>query len=279
MKGAKAAASSSADDASAPAAVLWKAAGDAIAWKASIRNHVARKDRIRAFEAKAEADEAMRRAAEACVRAVDADGRLDTEALGRVTATMREAGEIQSRASKVLARSSRLHRKASAGLKRASVAYKRAVDPKYAAEVRDLAARLNAYALAMAGRAADMRRDARKLVRDAGRAGACMAEWTSAGGDRLAGDADAMSSFGAAMRELARPAGAESNGITEEMKQAEREASEVRKMSAEMAVQSSASAANVRPECGGRGGPDVQRAEAAWRKALAAAKRADAGGR
>lgn len=272
MKGARPAASSSADGDSAPAAVLWKAAADAMAWRASIRDHAARRERKKARAAMAEADGELSRAAEACGRVVDAQDRVDTEALGRAMAATKVAAEMLSLAFKALARSSRLHRKAGAGLKRASKAYGRAADPKRVADVRKRAARAYADGRVSAGIAASVRRDAKTIARDAGRVEACMAEWASA-----AGGEDARPSVGAEMRKLARPMGTESDGIEENLEEAVRTAAEVRKVFAESARRSAAGAAKAVSEQGDdSGGPDVQRAEAAWRKALAAANRADA---
>ena len=247
-----------------------------MAWKASIRDHAAQAERTRAWAAEAEADDAMGRVADACGRAVDAQGRLDTESLGRVVATMREASEVRDRASQALARSSSLHKKTGAGLKRASMAYKRAADPKYAAEVRDRAARAYEHARTLADLAANVRREARNLVRNADMLEAGAAKWSSAGGGALAGGGGALPSIVADMREHAGQARAGSNEIGEKLERAERAAAKVRKMSAEMAMRSAAGAAKAVPECGD-GGPDVQRAAAAWRKATAAASRADAG--
>lgn len=267
----------SAVDAAAATAVLWEAAANAMAWKASIRDHVARRERIGAWAAMAKADDALGRMAEACGRVVDGQGCLDTEALGRAAAAMREAAEMWSRTSKALARSTRLHRMAGAGLKRASRAYGRAADPGHAAEALDRAAKMHAHARASAGLAARVRRDARNIARDVGMVEATAAKWSSAGGGRVEGGEGAMSSIVAEMRELARQERTVSNGSEERLEKAERAAGAIRKSSAKAAMRSTASAAMVMAKCGDGGGPDVQGAAEAWMKAMAAANRADLG--
>lgn len=276
MKGANQADSSPADDegATTAATVLWKAAADAIVWRASIRDHAARRELKKAWVAMAEAEGELRLAAEACGRAVDAQGRRDSKARGRAMAATRVAADMLLLAVKALARSSRLYRKAGAGLKRASRAYGRAAEPKHAAGMRERAARAHAHGRVSAGIAANVRRHARKLVRSADRVDAGEAELP------LAGGADMLSSVDADMRVSAgRAGGAESNGTGADLEEAVRAAYEVQKVCAEAAKLSAAEAARAVSDCGDGGGPDVKKAEAAWRKAVAAANRADAGGR
>lgn len=277
MEGANAAAASSADgnDTAGATAVLWAAAGDAMAWKASIREHAARRERKKARDSVAESYGELGRVVDAYEQAADGRGRADTEVLGRALSTTRVAAEMQSLASKALARSSRLHRKAGAGLKRASMAYKRAAEPRRAADMRERAARAYANARASAGIAARVRRDARGIMQSADRMDAGEAEWPPAGGGGMAGDAGVPSPAAADMRESAGRAHTGSNGTEKKLEDAVRAAAEMRKVSAEAARRSAENAAKAVAECVG-GGPDMQRAVDAWAKAMAAANRADA---
>ena len=273
MKGANAAASSSADGAASAASVLWKAAADAMAWKASMRGHAARTESMKGWKAKAKSDGVMERAVEECGRAVDEQGRPDVEALGRVPATMREAAGILVRSSKAFARSSKLYRRAGAGLKRASRAYRLAGDSMLAAEVRRRAAGSYEYARTAANNEASARRGAGSFVRDADDLEAGMAKCSSGGGGRMGGDPDILSSIRAEMREAGRKARMESDAMVGRMKEVVRSAEELRGVAAEAAKRSAVDAARAVSEYVDGGGPDVKKAEAAWRKAMAAATR------
>lgn len=261
----------------AAAALLWKAAGDAMAWKASIREHAARTERRKAWETKAEADDVMRRMAAACGRAADAQGRMDPEVLWQVAAAMREAGEILARASKSFTLASELHEKAGAGQKRASKACKLAADPARTADMQKWAASSYVHARTAANRAAEALGGAGKFAQHARRSEDAARRASADGGLRV-DDMGALSSIQAEVWESARQERIESAAMKERTGEEERVAAEARRLSAEIARQSAASAARVAAEYG-RDDPGVERAVSAWRKAVSAANRVDAGGR
>lgn len=231
--------------ADAAAAALWEAAGDAMAWKASIHGHAAWTARRRGWAAKAESDNAVGRAAEAAGRAVDAQGRMDVEALERAAGMLREAAKMLARASRAFARSSRLHKRTGAAQKRASRAYGRGADPAHAKEARRWAAGSRGDAQTAASHAAGMRRAARTRARDAAELDATAARWSAAGGNALIVGAESLPSVQADVLEGARQARAESDSMEGRMEKLERDAADIRRLAAETVRRSAAGAAGA----------------------------------
>ena len=129
-----------------PEAVVWRAAADARAWAATIREHTAWASYVRGWSVKAESDDALRRAAEEIGRAVDAQTPTSADALRRAGGEMRRVARRMGRAADAFGLSSDLNKAAVAELKRAAAAYKRAAKLRDAARVAMRIAMSSEYA-------------------------------------------------------------------------------------------------------------------------------------
>ena len=145
---------------------LWRAAADALAWKASIRNRAARAAHRKAWSAMVKAAGATEVAATRGP-STDARNRTDAAPLERAVAALRDAADMMNLASKELRRSSRLHRAAAAARMRSSKAYKRAADAAGAAGMDRHAARSHDRAMDTDAKATIALEGARQLLRDA----------------------------------------------------------------------------------------------------------------
>ena len=266
-------------DAGAPpyrAAVLWGAAGAAMEWKALILDHAARARSRKAWAIKARAGAPLRRAAAACGRAVDANGRMDPDAMGRAVGELRRAGRLTARASRSFGRSSGLYEAAGAEQDRASKAFERSADPEHAAFVRDMAVGSHRRSAEAAKAAAGAIAGARDLWKNA----AGLADGTIRRlreGGAWKGDRRALSSIRAGMLEDARRARTEAAAMIRLLSETELLAIKVRRLAAATArLPAEAAASAAASKGGGQDDPAVQEAEAAWRRAVAEADRAEA---
>ena len=244
-------------------------------WTAAMRGHDAWAARRKGWAAKAEADDGAGRVAEECARAVDGQGVMNIASIRRVEEEMRRAADPLVRASRALARSSRLHEAAESDLLRSSKAHRRAGNRDYAATVAERAANSRDHAQELAGLAAGMLAEAESLRSDAARlAGAAAGEPPG-----LAWQADraALSSSQSEMAEDSRRARAKSAKMLAEAEETVRAAEMLRQLTAGAAKESAAGAAEAAAR--GRGVPGVERAAAAWRRAVARAHAVDGRGR
>lgn len=265
---------SAGSDAPLPLAdVLWAAAGDAMMWKAMMHEHAAMAWRRKAWAAEARSDALMGRAAGECGRAVDAHGRMDADAVMRVIPTMKRAARLRVRASRALARSSDLCEASGAEQKMASEAFMRSNDQEHAVAVYKVAA--GAYEHAVEGaRGANRAIDgARGILENANRL-ADGAIRTLAKGGGEPGSGDELSSVQAYMREHAGRAQQASAAARGRLNKDGKTVARLRRLAAAASKASSSeaeAAAAAAKADGRRGGPGVREAEAAWRRAAAAA--------
>ena len=253
----------------ADAAVLWEAAADAMSWTAAMRAHDSLAECRKGWAARVEFGDAMKGAAEKCGRIVDGRGMVDTASIGLAGDAMRRAADPLVRASRAFARSSRLDKAAGAELDRASRAYGRAEDPEYAAAVAERAARSRDHALSSAGMAKTSLDRAESLVRDAAKLAAAAAAKQPPPGPARRSDLTEMSSLQADMWEGAKQDRLESAVALGRMDEAVQATARIRQLTARAAEMSAARAAAAAAR--GRGSPDVERAAAAWRRAVAKA--------
>lgn len=256
---------------SAAAALLWEAAADAMAWTAAIHDHAAWVEARKAWAARAESDDAMKRAAEAGRRVADARGTVDVASLRQVGDAMGRAADLQARASKAFARSSRLGRAVWVEQRRASRAYRRAGDAAYSATVSERAAQSRKHARNTSRLAASALDGSESLARDAGRLAAAASECAS---PEIAwpGGRTELSLIQADMWENARQARAESAAVLRKMDAMGPAMVRLRRITASAAELSATKATEA---ARGQDGPDVQRAAAAWRKAASRAHKAE----
>ena len=252
----------------ADAAVLWEAAADAMSWTAAIRDHASLAECRKGWAARVEFGDAMKGAAEKCGRIVDGRGMVDTASIGLAGDAMKRAADPLVRASRAFARSSRLDKAAAAELRRASRAYGRAEDPEYAAAVAERAASSRDHALSSAGMAKISLDRAESLARDAAKLAAAAARRPPPGPARRS-DLAEMSSLQADMWEGAKQDRMESAVALGRMDEAVQATARIRQLTARAAEMSAARAAATAAQ--GRGRPDVERAAAAWRRAVAKA--------
>ena len=264
------------DDAKSTAAeAVWTAAASAMAWTAAIHGNAAEEERRRAWAAKYESDNAAKRAAEACARTVDRQGRADEDAIGQVVEGLRYAAEALERASEAFERSSELCEAAGDEQRRAARAHERAADPKLGALMDDQAVGSYMQAQAAARQALRMTGGARAHLRDAGRLEADAAQRSGAAHE-WAGDRNALSLVQADMWEDAKEARLDSTAMKGQLEEAEQRTTDLLNLTAATAKMAAAGAAEAIMR--GQGDPEVQRAAEAWREAMVAAKKARAEG-
>lgn len=254
------------------AAALWEAAADAMAWTAAVREHASWTVYRKAWVAKAESDGAMKRMAEECGRAVDRHGAIDPASTVRVRNAMKRAADPLVRASKAFALSSRLDEAAGADLRRAHKAYGLAGDPEYAAIVHDRAAGSYKHALDTARLAESVICTAESLMGDAVKLANGAARWQSLDLAWQASRAP-LSALQADMWEDAKQARAESAAMLGKADEGVQATAKMRRLTARAAEMSASKAAAAAAR--GQGRPDVERAAAEWRRAVAKAHRVE----
>lgn len=253
----------------ADAAVLWEAAADAMSWTAAIRDHESLTEYLKGLAARVEFGDAMKGAAEKCGRAVDGQGTIDTASIGRAGDAMMRAADQLVRASKAFARSSRLGKVAAAEMHRASKAYGRAGDSEYAATVAERASNPRDRALSSAGMAKISLGKAQSLVRNAARLATAAASGRPPPRPVRRSDLTELSSVQVDMWENAKQERLESVAMLGRMDDGMQAAARIRQITARAAEMSAARAAAAAAR--GRGRPDVEKAAAAWRRAVAKA--------
>ena len=251
------------------AAALWEAAGDAMAWEASMRDHSAWMERSRGWAARAEAHDAVGRAAEGLGRAIDAQGRVDADAMWRMVGMLRDAAHAWERVGEAFRRSRKLSRAGAKKQGRAARAYMRAANREYGAVALDRSVHLYNYAIAASELSISAFEGSIALMQDAVKIAESEDRW-SAAGYIWDIEHDAPSSVKAGAREDAMQARALSAAMKERVKRTARLAAEMQKL-AEAAAKRSA----ARAEAANRqADPGAQKAASAWKKAMAAANRA-----
>ena len=254
------------------AAILWNAAADAMAWAAFIREHASWAELRGAWAAKSEAVDAMRIGTEECGRIVDAQGTVDAAAVGRASEAMRHAAATVGRAGEAFGRSSDLCMAAGAGQRRAGEAYALASNPECGADMCGMAARSYNRSVGAAEMAANARGIAAGLAQEAGEMDSLAASWKESG-RAWRGDRGGLAAVQADMWEDAKEMRANAAEMQRSAERAEQATARMRAVAAREAERSaSLAAAAVRAGAG----PGAQEAEAAWRRAMAEAHRAEA---
>ena len=258
------------------AAASWAAASVAREWLAAIRLHASCVAHSAACLADVEADEAVMQATADARRALDAQGGVDAAAIERAAAAIVRASDATRRAAKSYRRSSKLEGAAASETMRACRACRRAADEEHAGNLRDRVkmSRKNALDAARQADAADKRADG--LMRDADRMAACAAVAAAAGGSIKEGLRELSLSM-ADLWEDAKRNRLDSAAAAGKAAEAERLAVKARRLAtsaANMAADDAAAA--VAAASDGADDPNAERASAAWRRAMAAANRADA---
>ena len=264
------------------AALSWAAAASAREWLATIRLHAAWTARSAAHSAEVEADEAVLRAAEDGRRVVDAQGMLDVGAVERVAEELRRASDAARRAARSFRRSSRLDGAAASEQARAERAGRRAGAAAHATSMGGMGGEFRKSAEDAARQAADAKKRAAALRRDADRAAANVSMTAMAaaiqGGSGIGADAlRGLSLTQADMWEDAKQNRLDSAAAAGKVAEAVVMAARARRLAAAAARTAAGAAAAAEAENGGGGDdPKAKRAAAAWRRAMAAANRADA---
>lgn len=259
------------DAAPVAVAAIWRAAADALAWTASMRDHTARTERRKAWAARSEAAAAMGRVAEECAAAIDADGGADAAAaMSRAVETERGAAAQMRLAAEAFRRSSRHHSGAKADQDQAAQAYERAAEHRRSRTMGERAERSQANVLRAGEMASGARAAAKALARNAGRLEAIAAALPRRG-HRQAEDGDELASLRADMLDDAGRASRQSSAMEKQAVDAERLAAEVRGLAA-AAAEHSMTIAAVASEQGLRD-PQAKEAAAALRGAAASAGR------
>ena len=267
------ASSASAAAASMSASETWKAGGDAWLWSASMHGHAAWREYRKACESNVEADDAMGMVAAAGGRVVDAHGMVDAAAMVRVADAMLRASEMFDRVARSFMRSSRLNEAAAADKDRAAALYERAGSARHAALARTRSGKSRKDAAVAARTSAMAKEGAAALAEDAGRMRASAEKLAGSGKrNKWGGDGAELALAHAVMRNHTKRERVRSAEMLERAVDIERASARVQDMAA--AVARRAAEATVHR----RGDPSVQEALAAWRKAMAAANRAEAEG-
>ena len=258
------------------AAEYWAAAAAAREWLSSIRLHAAGVLSSAAWSAVAEADEAVMRAAEDGGHVVDEHGWMDAGAMERAGAELKRASSAMVRAAKSFRRSSRLDRAAALEQMRASRASRRAADAEYAGIMRDRAKKSRGRARDAARHAASADKRAGSLLRDAGRVAACASAAAAEGVQVGTGRRRELSLARSDMWEDAKRRRLDSAALAGNAAEVERLMAGIRRVAASAANLEADVAVKAAERGGGTGDPGAERAAAAWRRAMAAANRADA---
>ena len=249
-------------------AAVWRAAADARMWAASIYAQAMSKANRQGWAAKAEAEDAVRRAAAAAGQAVDPRTGVDAEAMGRALDAIRQGSSAMRRAAVAFRRSSRLGRAGAAEHRHAAAAYGHASDGMYGQLASGLAERTRTNSRGSAKLSKSMKLGAGLLGEQADRWAAGSSRWGE-DGYGVGADMGAMEPMLAGMMD---EAGRESTNSMEMARRAvddERMTAELRRDVAAEAERSAAAAARE------RGLPEAQEAAEAWREAMSAAGRAE----
>ena len=251
---------------------VWKAAADAMAWTASMRDHMAWTERRRGWEAKSKADMSMNRAAAECGEAIGAKGGgFDAAAMARAVEATRGAASAMSDAAKAFGLSSRHHMAAKSDQDLAAQAYERAMHYDRRRTMDGRAARSQENAQGTGEMASGARNAAKSLVRNAGVLEARAKQWAANRRRRAVSDLDDLASFHADMLDDARRACQESEAMGGLAADAELLAAEVRGLAASEAEYSTARAAEALEDAPLK--PDAKEAVQALNKAAAAASK------
>ena len=250
---------------------VWKAAADAMAWTASMRDHMALTECRRGWAARSEADAAMERAAAECGAAINADGGVDAAAMSRAVETARGAAAAMRLAADAFGRSSRHHHAAKAEQEQAAQAYGMAAEYRRRRTMGERAERSQENAMHADGLASGERGAAKALVRNAGKLEGRIVAWTAARQRRAEGDRDGMALAQADMLKGATRFRWHSEAMGGLAADFERLAVEVRGLAALEAEHSTARAAEALEDAPLN--PDVKAAVQALNKAAAAASR------
>lgn len=261
----------------AAAAVLWEAAGDAVAWTASMREHAAWTEASRGWAYRIESDESIKRAARECGDAIDArDVVLDEDMMARAIETLRRAVPTLERAAESFGRSTGLHREAEDGQNRAADAYRRAYLQWRAEAAGRSAKEMNRHAQTAAKLMSGMLGGSKELECEAARMERHAAAISKAGRHSQGRNMDELSSIQADLWDNALMARAESAELARRSAEIGRLTAEVRGM-AEATAKRSAARAGREAARSRDGGPDMQEAAAAWKRAMEDAKRMEEG--
>lgn len=255
-------------DAAAPAAAVWRSAADARMWAAAIYARAMSKANRQGWAAKAESEDAVRRAAEAAGQAVDPRKGVDAVAMGRALDAIRQGASAMRRASVAFRRSSRLSRAAAAEHSEAAAAYGHAADGMHGQLASGLAEKTSTNSRGSAMLSRRMRLGARLLGEQADRWAAGASRWRE-DGYGIGADMGAMEPMLAGMMDEAGRECAESMEQARRAVDDERMTADLRRNMAAEAERSAAAAARE------RGLPEAQEAAEAWRRAMAAAGRAE----
>ena len=250
-------------------AAVWKAAGDARAWAAAIREHTAWTASVQGWSARIEADVAKRLVVEAMGKAARAKGPAGAKALGRAAEAMDIIVARTERAAKLVGRSSRFDRAAAAQHRRAARAYGRAAERGLSRQAARQAAASGRRAKAAARQSADLDRVAVEFGPFANTLAmaAVMPDAAESLRDSGAESASLLSGMLAAAGQECE----ESKAVVARAKKGERKTARAREAAAR---QSAAAAADAKAPAGS--GPGARAAAAALKKAAAAADRAAA---
>lgn len=259
-------------ESSTAAAAVWKAAGDAWVWAASIHGQAAWASHRKAWEAKAEADDSLGLVAAAGARVVDAHGMVDTAAMSRSAEAMRRASATFVRAAGAFRRSSGLNERVAADEDAAAESYGRAGDHGRAETAKDRAEKTRRLAAGESRTAGVAEEGAAALARDADSMDKSAAKW-GAGGQKWAGDKAALDEAHRVMRDDARHERMRSAAMLERAAESVQASARVRELAAAVArsmAESSTASLDHRGDSG------AQDALAEWRRAVAAANAAEA---
>lgn len=255
-------------DAAGAAAAVWRSAADARMWAAAIYARAMSKANRQGWAAKAESEDAVRRAAEAAGQAVDPRAGVDAEAMGRALDAIRQGASAMRRAAVAFRRSSKLSRAASAEHSKAAAAYGHAADDMYGQLASGLAEKTRTNSRGSAKLSRSMRLGARLLGEQADRWAAGASKWRE-DGYGIGADMGAMEPMLAGMMDEAGRECAKSMEMARQAVDDERMTADLRRDVAAEAERSAAAAARERDL------PEAQEAAEAWRRAMAAAGRAE----
>lgn len=247
-------------------ALAWKAAGDAWAWAATIREHTAWSASEQGWSAKAESDDALGLLATSTSEPSGAQGAVSAEELGRAAKAMRRVVARMGLASRLLDRSSRFNGSAVRQLRRASRAYERAGARGQAKDVEERLAMAGEYTETAARHSAELDRMAKSFAPFAGVL--AMASATPADGGGAA--APDMASMRSNLLAVAGRYRKTSTDMAERAGKAVQLTAMARELTGAAAKESADGTARARAE------PGAKRAAADWKRAMAAAGKAAA---
>ena len=248
------------------AAEVWKAAGDAWAWAATIREHTAWSASEQGWSAKAESDDALRRVAESASEPSAAHGAPGAEELGRAATAMRRVVVRMGLASRLFDRSSRFNGAAARHLRRATKAYERAGAKGPAKDVKARLKMAGEYIETAAKQSAEVDRMAKSFAPFAD----VLAMAAAAPADAGRGAAPDVASMRSELLAVAGRDRKTSTDMTGRAGKAVQLTAMARELTGAAAKESADDTARARAK------PGAKKAAAAWKRAMAAADRAAA---